>query len=86
VVDEDIEIGDPDSVEWALATRTQMDKDLSLRPGEFGSSLDPSADQVTRKTCKVGIDATIPSGVPKDGFLKAKIPGEEDVVPEDYLR
>ena len=86
VVDEDIDIGSPDAVEWALATRTQMDKDLWLRPGELGSSLDPSADQVTRKTCKVGIDATIPAGVPKDGFVKAKIPGQEDVVVEDYLR
>jgi anhydromevalonate phosphate decarboxylase len=86
VVDEDIDIEDPEAVEWALATRTQMDTDLSLRPGELGSSLDPSADQVTRKTCKVGIDATIPSGVPKDGFVKARIPGEERVVPEDYLR
>jgi len=86
VVDEDIDIEDPEAVEWALATRTQMDTDMSLRPGELGSSLDPSADQVTRKTCKVGIDATIPSGVPKDGFVKARIPGEESIVPEDYLR
>ena len=85
VVDEDINIEDPNAVEWAIATRTQMDSDLSLRPGEFGSSLDPSADQVTRKTCKVGIDATIPTGASRDGFLKAKIPGEERVRVEDYL-
>jgi UbiD family decarboxylase len=86
VVDEDIDIENPEAVEWALATRTQMDKDLSLRPNELGSSLDPSADQVTRRTCKVAIDATIPSGVPKDGFVKARIPGEDKIVPEDYLR
>jgi UbiD family decarboxylase len=86
VVDEDIDVEDPEAVEWALATRTQMDKDLSLRPNELGSSLDPSADQVTRKTCKVAIDATIPSGVPKDWFVKARIPGEDKIVPEDYLR
>jgi 2,5-furandicarboxylate decarboxylase 1 len=86
VVDEDIDIGDPSAVEWAIATRTQMDQDLSLRPGSFGSSLDPSADQVTRKTCKVGVDATIPLDSPKDGFAKAKIPGQDDVVVDDYVR
>ena len=86
VVDEDIDIGDPDAVEWAIATRTQMDKDLTLRPGEYGSSLDPSADQVTRRTCKVGVDATIPPDVPRDGFLKSKIPMRDEIRLEDYLR
>ena len=85
VVDEDIDIGDPNAVEWALATRTQMDKDLTLRPGELGSSLDPSADQVTRRTCKVAVDATIPFGAKKDGFLKSVIPGANEVRVEDYL-
>ena len=85
VVDEDIDVEDPNAVEWAIATRTQMDRDLALRPGELGSSLDPSADQVTRRTCKVAIDATIPLGAPKDGFVKSKIPGEDGVVMEDYV-
>jgi 2,5-furandicarboxylate decarboxylase 1 len=86
VVDEDIDIEDPNAVEWAIATRTQMDKDLSLRPGELGSSLDPSADQVSRRTCKVGIDATIPFDAPRDGFLKSKIPKLDEIRLEDYLR
>ena len=86
VVDEDIDIADPVEVEWAIATRTQMDSDLSLRPGELGSSLDPSTDQVTRRTCKVGIDATIPLSSSKDGFLKSRTPGEEEIRVEDYLR
>ncbi len=86
VVDDDVDIEDPIAVEWALATRTQMDRDLTLRPGEYGSSLDPSADQVTRKTCKVGIDATISLDVPKDGFLKSKIPMRDELRVEDYLR
>jgi len=85
VVDEDIDIEDPTAVEWAIATRTQMDRDLTLRPGELGSSLDPSADQVTRKTTKVAIDATIPFGARKDGFLKSVIPGANDTRVEDYL-
>ena len=85
VVDEDIDIEDPNAAEWAVATRTQMDMDLTLMPGELGSSLDPSADQVTRKTCKVAIDATIPFGAKKDGFLKSTIPGADDIRVEDYL-
>ena len=85
VVDDDIDVGDPVQVEWAMATRTQMDKDLSLKPGELGSSLDPSADQVTRKTCKVAIDATIPLGREREGYLRSRIPGEGALRLEDYL-
>ncbi len=85
VVDEDIDIGDPSAVEWATATRTQMNRDLSLMPGQTGSSLDPSADQVTRKTCKVAVDATIPVGPSRDGFLKSVIPGKDKIRVEDYL-
>jgi len=54
-------------------------------PGELGSSLDPSADQVTRRTCKVAVDATIPFGTDRDGFLKSVIPGVNEVRVEDYL-
>jgi UbiD family decarboxylase len=85
VVDEDIDAEDPNAIEWAIATRTQMDDDLLLRPGEYGSSLDPSADQVTRRTCKVGLDATIPLGVPRDGFLKSRNPMQDEIRLSDYL-
>jgi UbiD family decarboxylase len=85
VVDEDIDLDDPSAVEWALATRVQVDQDLVLKPDEYGSSLDPSADQVTRKTCKAGVDATVPLNSPKDVFAKAKIPGEAEIKLEDYL-
>lgn len=74
VVDEDIDIYDMEDVEWAISTRTQLDKDLVLKPGEKGSSLDPSADQITRTTCKAGIDATIPLYMNKEKFKKAIIP------------
>lgn len=85
VVDEDIDLDDPNGVEWAIATRAQMDTDLVLRPGELGSSLDQSADQVSRKTCKAGLDATIPFGASKDPFVKARNPLEDEVKVEDYL-
>ena len=85
VVDEDIDIDDPNAVEWALATRAQLDQDLTLKPHEYGSSLDPSADQVTRETCKAGVDATVPLKAPRDAFDKAKTPGEDEIRLEDYL-
>lgn len=85
IVDEDIDISNPHEVEWAIATRVQLDKDLVLKPGERGSSLDPSADQVTRKTCKAGLDATAPIGSEREKFLRAKIPREDELRVEDYL-
>ena len=85
VVDEDIDIDDPNAVEWALATRAQLDQDLTLMPHEYGSSLDPSADQVTRETCKAGVDATVPLKAPRDAFDKARIPREDEIRLEDYL-
>lgn len=86
VVDEDIDISNPNEIEWALATRTQLDKDLILKPGELGSSLDPSADQVNRITCKAGVDATIPLGEEREKFIKARIPGEDELKLEDYIQ
>jgi UbiD family decarboxylase len=85
VVDEDVDLDDPNAVEWAISTRVQFDKDLLLKPDEYGSSLDPSADQITRKTCKAGLDATLPVGAPRDLFVKAKIPLEAGMRVEDYL-
>jgi len=60
VVDEDIDIYDPLSVEWAMATRFQADRGLVMLGRERGSSLDPSATPGTYDTCKVGFDLTAP--------------------------
>lgn len=70
VVDEDINIYDPNDVEWAIATRVQPDRDIYIYRDQIGSSLDPSADQITRKTSKWGIDATIPDPKRIDDFKK----------------
>ena len=59
VVDEDIDIHDLSQVEWAMATRFQGSKDMIVKQ-EKGSSLDPSADPITRETTKIGFDLTIP--------------------------
>jgi len=73
-VDEDIDVDDPNELLWALATRMQPHEDLLILTGLRGSSLDPSADQETLLTSKLGIDATIPLSKKREKFLKARIP------------
>ncbi|HID65689.1 MAG TPA: UbiD family decarboxylase, partial [Aquificaceae bacterium] len=68
VVDDDIDVDNPLSVEWAIATRFQADKDLVVICDSRGSSLDPSSENSL--TCKVGIDATKPLGLDRDKFKR----------------
>nr|MDO8115271.1 UbiD family decarboxylase [Candidatus Sigynarchaeota archaeon] len=70
VVDDDIDIDNPNDVEFAITTRAQFDRNLYLYPKQKGSSLDPSANQLTRETCKVGINATIPREGHQAGYAK----------------
>lgn len=74
VVDEDINIYDPQDVEWAIATRFQADKNTIILSHQPGSSLDPSGDLSEGKkatTAKAGLDATIPVSTTGKGFGKA---------------
>jgi 2,5-furandicarboxylate decarboxylase 1 len=75
VVDDDVNIYDPNEVEWAIATRFQADEDAVILPKQRGSSLDPSGDLTEGKkatTCKMGLDATIPFKQTDKGFKKEK--------------
>jgi 2,5-furandicarboxylate decarboxylase 1 len=75
IVDDDIDIYNPHDVEWAIATRFQADKDGVILPNQRGSSLDPSGDLSEgkkAKTCKMGLDATIPFGKTDKPFAKEK--------------
>lgn len=72
VVDEDIDIYTPQSVEWAIATRVQANKSVVIKENENGSSLDPSADPHTYSTTKMGIDATKPLIAHGKNFEKAE--------------
>ncbi|MGB9636636.1 MAG: UbiD family decarboxylase [Thermoplasmata archaeon] len=82
VVDEDIDIHNPQEVEWAMATRFQGKEDIIMKE-EKGSSLDPSADPKTRMTTKMGFDLTIPFGHEGKGFKKPELPLKLDV--NDYI-
>jgi UbiD family decarboxylase len=72
IVDDDINIHDPNEIEWAMATRFQADKNM-ITKREKGSSLDPSSDMDTQMTCKVGFDLTIPEGGKKE-FKRPDLP------------
>jgi 2,5-furandicarboxylate decarboxylase 1 len=69
IVDDDVDVFDNEQVEWAIATRTQADRDLLVVPRTIGSSLDPSADGNT--TAKLAIDATVPSSM-RDRFARMR--------------
>jgi 2,5-furandicarboxylate decarboxylase 1 len=79
VVDNDIDVYNIDEVEWAIATRFQANEDLVIIPNARGSTLDPSADQETGQTTKLGIDATHPLTKPAEKFVKAKIPANQRI-------
>ncbi|CAE6487690.1 UbiD family decarboxylase [Candidatus Nitrosotenuis uzonensis] len=85
VVDEDIDPSDPVAVEYAMATRFQADKDLTIIKKVRGSSLDPSSDQKNLLTAKLGIDATRPLSKRKEGFEIAKIPKADRISLKDYI-
>ena len=85
VVDEDIDPSDAVSVEYAMATRFQADKDLIIIEKVRGSSLDPSSNQKDLLTTKLGIDATRPLSKRPEGFEIAKIPREDKISLKDYL-
>jgi UbiD family decarboxylase len=86
IIDDNVDIFNPNAVEWAIATRFQGDKDLVVKPLQPGSSLDPSSKQEPGKkalTCKVGVDATIPFDVDKKKYEIVKY---KKVNIDDYIR
>jgi len=86
IVDDDINPNDAVSVEYAIATRFQADRDLLIIKNVRGSSLDPSSDQKRLKTAKLGIDATKSLSKRKEGFEIAKIPKQNTIFLKDYLK
>ncbi len=57
VVDHDVDIFDDRQVAWALGTRCQADRDITVISNTRGSDLDPSTDS-DGYTAKWGVDAT----------------------------
>jgi 2,5-furandicarboxylate decarboxylase 1 len=88
VTDDDIDIFDPMDVEWAIATRVQGDKDIIVIPNSRAKPLDPSLPQgagIVPTGAKVGIDATIPEGIPKEHYERITYAYADTAKIDDYV-
>ena len=92
VVDDDVDVHQPQQVEWAVATRFQAHRDLLVIEGAQGSILDPSTtvdwmaetgDMVPPNqqglSSKMGLDATRPMNYQEHVFTRVRIPGEDTI-------
>lgn len=89
IVDEDIDVFNGADVEWAIATRVQGDRDVVVIPGARGKPLDPSLPPtpvgVVPTTAKVGIDATIGEGIPKERYERIAYAYADTAKIDDYV-
>jgi len=75
VVDNDIDVRNPEDVEWAMAFRFQADRDTVILPRMVGQHLDPSTPAPATGAV-MGIDATVPFG--EDYGDITEVPGAEE--------
>jgi len=69
VVDEDVDIFNPEDVEWAISTRCDPERDIIFIKDAFGHELNPTTKNGL--VTKIGIDATAP--IPKqDRYERVK--------------
>ena len=80
VVDEDVDIYNPQDVLWAVATRCSPERDVVMIPGIPSFSRDPYRTHWGR----IIFDATVPHGLEVEHERK-RIPLEEMIRLEDYL-
>ncbi|MBI2370280.1 MAG: UbiD family decarboxylase, partial [Deltaproteobacteria bacterium] len=91
VTDDDINIYDPHELDWALTFRVQADRDVIIVSGARGKHIDPSLKswEVGKAglptTSKLGIDATIPEGVPREKYERLRYTFLDAVKLEEYL-
>jgi 2,5-furandicarboxylate decarboxylase 1 len=90
VVDDDIDVHNAMDVEWAIATRVQGDKDVIIIPGARAKPLDPSLavtpPGVVPTGAKVGIDATIGEGIPRERFERIAYAYADRAKIDDYVK
>src|SRR5580658_6087208 len=88
VVDDDIDVNDPTDVEWAIATRVQGDRDVMIVTNARAKPLDPSLLQgagVVPIGTKVGVDATIPEGIPLEHYERITYAYADTAKIDDYV-
>jgi 2,5-furandicarboxylate decarboxylase 1 len=92
ITDDDINVRNEQEVWWAVATRTQADRAITIVPESYVSELDPSAHNIRSRVergalnTKWAIDATKPVDQPFQE--KADVPEEywKDIDLESYLK
>src|SRR5436190_3030331 len=85
IVDHDVDVFDDRQVNWALATRCQPDRDITIITHARGSDLDPSTRE-DGYTAKWGVDATAKPSL-ADFTPRHRVPPEvwQRLRLEDYL-
>ncbi len=90
IVDDDIDVFNPMDVEWAIATRVQADSDVLIVTNARGKPLDPSLPPappgVVPTTAKMGIDATIGEGIPKERYERIAYAYADTAKIGDYIK
>src|SRR5438105_11944361 len=90
VVDDDIDVFNPTDVEWAIATRVQADHDVLIVTNARGKPLDPSLPPtppgIVPTTAKMGIDATIGEGIPKERYERIAYAYSDTAKIGDYVK
>ena len=90
VTDDDIDIHDPDDLDWAMTFRVQADQDTFILSGARAMHIDPSVRSREfgkgglPTTAKLGIDATIPDGVPKILYRRIRNYASDRIRLEDF--
>lgn len=91
VTDDDIDIHNQDDLDWAIAFRVQANQDVLILKGARAKHIDPSVKSWLLgkgglpTTDKLGIDATIPEGVPKHLYRRIKLFGDDLVKLGDFI-
>jgi 2,5-furandicarboxylate decarboxylase 1 len=88
VTDADIDVFDPEEVEWAIATRVQVEKDVVIVPGmgrakPLDPVLPPGMDPML--ITRLGIDATMPEGIPEARYQRIRYAHLDEIELDDVL-
>ncbi len=89
IVDDDIDVYNGQEVEWAIATRVQGDRDVIIVPGVRAKPLDPSlyiTPGIVPTGAKVGIDATIGEGIPKERYERVDYAYADSAKIDEYVK
>lgn len=81
VVDHDVNVFDVNDVWWAIASRANLGKGVTLIDNSLGFPRDPHKVHTT----KMMIDATIPLGEWAE-YRRKRVPGADEIRLDDYLK